>query len=636
MSGAFHDDECLNPSGNPAFAELLENPGRRTVLKGALASAVAMIGLPACTVVPSSATGFLPIAASGEDAVRVPEAYEANVLVAWGDPIGIPGAMPAFRFDASNSAAEQEVQSGTHHDGMHYFPLPLGSQNSAHGLLVINHEYPDHHLMFSDGARDWSNEKARKSQHALGCSVQEIRLSRGRWALVRPSRYAQRIHANTPMRLGGPAAGHALMRTEGSPDGKGCIGTFGNCANGWTPWGTYLSCEENFVPYFAPPGNPTPAEARYGFLPNRRYASHWSLVDPRFDASKNRNEVNHFGWVVELDPYDAAATLVKRTALGRFSHESAASAICRDRRVAFYMGDDQPFEYLYKFITARAWNPANRAANRDLLDEGTLYVARFAADGSGEWVELTHGRNGLTAGNGFDSQAEVVIHARAASDLVGATKMDRPEWTAVDPRSGDVYVTLTNNGARGGKDREGANPANPRAPNRYGHIVRWREAGGDAAATRFAWEVFALAGDPSHADEAQRGDVRGDLYAAPDGLMIDARGVLWVQTDVSPSALTKGEYSVFGNNQMLAVDASTRETKRFLTGPRGCEVTGACMTPDGRTLFVNMQHPGEVSAQGADPDDPRQSSNWPDYRPDGRPRSGTVAIRRNDGGIIGT
>ena len=627
-----------NVSGNPAFSDLIADPARRTVLKsGALLGPLA--ALPSCALLPGAGApliGFTPIPASSDDAVRVPEGYRAEVLVAWGDPIGDTRGMPAFRWDASNSADEQALQSGTHHDGMYFFPLPLGSNTSTHGLLVMNHEYPDNNLLFPDGTANWSPAKVRKSQAAVGCSVQEIRLENGRWQLVRPSRYARRIHANTPMRVGGPAAGSALLKTASSPDGRASFGTFNNCANGWTPWGTYLTCEENFSFHFKAPPDPTALEERYELSPKVRFSFRWGEGDPRFDMVRNRNEANHFGWVVEIDPFDPASVPVKRTALGRFSHEGACPVVCPDGRLAIYSGDDRTFEYLYKFVSARAWNPADRAANRDLLDEGTLHVARFNADGSGEWVELVHGRNGLTAANGFASQADVVTYARAAGDLVGATRMDRPEWVARHPRTGDMYCTLTNNALRGTAGREGANPANPRAPNRFGHIVRWTEDSGDHAAKRFRWETFVLAGDPAHADEKVRGNLKGDLYASPDGLMIDRRGVMWVQTDVSPSALLRTDHAIYGNNQMLAVDPDTREARRFLTGPRGCEITGACMSPDGSTLFVNVQHPGEAGAIGVDPANPRSVSNWPDHRPDGRPRSATLAIRRVDGGPVGT
>lgn len=623
MSAEFPDDDpSFNPSANPELADLLADPARRTLLKGALGSMAMATGLAGCATLDAGPRiGFAAIEASSEDAVRVPAGYRADVVIAWGDPVGDPAGMPAFRFDASNSAEEQALQSGTHHDGMVFFPLPLGSDNSTHGLLAINHEYPDQETMFPDGRANWSAAKVRKSQNALGCSVQEVRLVNSQWEVVRPSQYARRVHGNTAMRVGGPAAGDARMRTSSSPSGREAFGTFSNCASGWTPWGTYLTCEENFGFHFEAASEPTALEERYDLSSKVRYSHRWGAADPRFDVVKSRNEPNHFGWIVEFDPYDRDSVPVKRTAMGRFCHEGACPALCKDGRIAYYSGDDGAFEYIYKFVSARAWNPRDRGANRDLLDAGTLYVGRFAADGSGEWLELAHGRNGLTAANGFDSQAAVVIYARAAADRAGPTKMDRPEWIARHPGTGDLYVSLTNNSARGMPGREGPDPANPRARNHYGHILRWTEAGGDHAATRFRWQVFQFG---------------GDQYAAPDSLMIDRRGVVWVQTDVSPRVLLKDDHAKFGNNQMLAVDPVTREVRRFLTGPRGCEVTGACMTPDGRTLFVNIQHPGEVGSLGGNAKNPRAMSNWPDYRPDGRPRSGTVAIRRGDGGVVGT
>ena len=631
-----------NPSDNLQFDEVLEQSGRRTVLKAApVVSVAALMGLPACSSMSVSGprgplVGFKPIPPSSADAVTVPEGYKADVLVAWGDPIGDTRGMPVFKFDASNTAEDQVLQSGTHHDGMYFFPLPLGSKNSNHGLLVMNHEYPDNNAMFPDGMANWSLPKVRKSQAALGCSVQEIKLDNGAWQLVKPSRYARRIHANTPMRVGGPAAGSPLMRTSASPTGRESIGTFNNCANGWTPWGTYLTCEENFSFHFKASENPSALEERYELSPKVRFSFRWGEVDARFDMTRNRNEPNHFGWVVEFDPYEPGGIPAKRTALGRFSHEGACHAECKDGRIAIYSGDDRGFEYIYKFVSSKTWNKLDRAANRDLLDEGTLHVARFNADGSGDWVELVHGKNGLTQANGFDSQASVVMFARAAGDRVGATKMDRPEWIARHPFTADLYCTLTNNVGRGQSGNEGANPANPRTPNRYGHIVRWTEENGDHASAKFRWETFILAGDPKHVDEKLRGNINGDLFASPDGLMIDARGVIWVQTDVSPASLLKDDHAIYGNNQMLAVDPITREARRFLTGPRGCEITGGCMTPDGRTLFVNIQHPGEVGAIGTDPANPRLLSNWPDFKPEGRPRSATVVVRRADGGVVGS
>ena len=300
-----------------------------------------------------------------------------------------------------------------------------------------------------------------------------------------------------------------------------------------------------------------------------------------------------------------------------------------------YSGEDARFEYIYKFVSRDAMKPGGAKANAELLDHGTLYVARFDADGSGRWLPLVHGQGPLTAANGFADQGEVMVKARQASDALGATKMDRPEWIAVDERERWVYCTLTNNSSRGASGQPGTDAANPRANNTMGHIVRWQEAG-DFDAGSFRWNHFVLAGDPSNERADAKGNVRGDAFGCPDGLWVDARGVLWIQTDMSTSAMGKGDLARLGHNAMLAADPATGEIRRFLVGPAGCEITGATASPDGRTMFINIQHPGESPSERSDPDAPRRVSNWPDQRPEGRPRSATVAIRRIDGGIVGT
>lgn len=602
MSRNLHVPGHCNASANPTFEEVLS---RRTFLKGALGAAVAA-ALPGCATpgVQPQLT-FTPIAPSSEDLFRVPPDYEAKVLFRWGDPVGIAGAMPEFRLDASNSAEDQAVQAGMHHDGMHFFPLAPNR-----GLLAMNHEYLDEGLLFPDGQKTWSAEKVLKAQNAVGASVIEVALKGSQWEVVRPSQYARRVTARTPCRIAGPAAGHALMRTAADPEGETVLGTYNGCAHGWTPWGTFLACEENWHNQFVNAGSLTPEQRRYRISAKGR-GYRWHEHDERFDAARHPNEAHRFGWVVEIDPFDPRLAPVKRTALGRIKHEGAACAAAPDGRLAFYMGDDEAFEYIYKYVPHGRFDPKAGRRNAALLDEGTLYVARFNADGTGDWLSL--------------QGVEALVYTRLAADAAGATKMDRPEWIVPHPVTREVYAACTNSAAR-----KQADAANPRAPNRFGHILRWREAGDDPAATTFRWNVFVLAGPPGQST------IRGDAFACPDGLWFDSMGTLWVQTDVSPTALNRGDLASAGNNQALAVDPASGVFRRFLTGPRGCEITAFHTTPDNRTAFVNVQHPGERPGARNDPDNPRAYSNWPDYASNGRPRSATVAIRRRDGGIIGT
>jgi len=574
--------------------------------------------------------GFDSIAAATTDTITLPPGYKASVLISWGQPL--QKNAPAFDPSGNGTARAQEMQFGDNNDGMSLFPFP-GEDNRA--LMAINNEYTNYRYLFPHGGQPQSAEDVHKAQASEGVSVIEIQRRRGQWQFVQDSRYNRRVHGNTPIRLGGPAAGHDLMKTSADKSGKKALGTFQNCANGMTPWGTYLTCEENFTDCFGSSNADLKfdeAQKRYGATVTSREIN-WHLFDPRFDLAKTPNELNRHGWVVEIDPFDPKSTPVKRTALGRFKHENAALAKTRDGRAVVYMGDDERGEFIYKFVSRDRIDRRNPKANRDLLDHGTLYVARFDAGdgnpdhpkGKGQWIELTHGKNGLDAGKGFNDQAEVLIHARLAATAVGATRMDRPEWIVVSPKDGQVYCTLTNNSKRGEEGQPVDGP-NPRAKNVYGQILRWRTDRDDHASKTFEWDLFVVAGNPTvHAGTPKAGSSNvnaQNMFNSPDGLGFDKAGRLWIQTDGDSS--NAGDFAGMGNNQMLCADPNSGEIRRFMVGPVGCEVTGISFAPDYKTLFVGIQHPGENGG-----------STFPEHLPNGKPRSSVMVITREDGGIIG-
>jgi uncharacterized protein len=640
MAKDFSLMENSNNSSNPSIHDV-SDPARRLFMRGgvALASGGLFSGLSGCantgTVGSGPLVGFKSVPIGTLDRVVVPEGYTAQTMAAWGEPIGLASSMPAFKADASNTAAEQEAQIGMHHDGIHFYPLGEGAEANKRGLLVMNHEYTDDGLLHTDGMKTWSAEKVKKAQAAHGVSVIEVRETAGNWEVIRPSRFARRLTANTPMTITGPAAGHALMKTAADTTGTRSLGTLNNCGSGITPWGTYLTCEENFIGYFSGGDTLSEHERRWG-LRKGGSGYRWHEQDERFDAVKNPNEPNRFGWVVEIDPMDPTAAPIKRTAMGRAAHEGATVAVTKSGHAVVYMGEDARFEYIYKFVSERKIRPASATqtaaqVNRNLLDDGILYVAKFNEDGTGAWLPLVQGIGKLTSANGFRDQGDVVIRARQASDVLGATKMDRPEWIDVD-KQGWVYCTLTNNSNRAGTNQPTIDAANPRANNTMGNIIRWKDDG-DFDGDSFRWNHFVLAGDPQNTRTDAKGNIKGDMFACPDGLWTDARGVLWIQTDMSTSAMGKDDLARMGNNAMLAADVTTGEIRRFLTGPAGCEITGATGTPDGKTMFINIQHPGESPSERSNPDAPTAISSWPF---NSRPRSATVAIRRKDGGVVGT
>jgi len=608
-----HDDNVSNRSGNRFFYDVLQvNLERRKVLTGGLAMAASSFFLGAAgTAVaakgglkgPDAATGqlrknglinFTPVTVADGNGPwpTISGEYEFDILIPWGEPLQ-PGG-PEFSYPTT--AYDQASQIGIGHDGMHFFPV---NGSSEHGMLAINHEFGRNQHVLGK-ANPESLEDVLISQHAHGVSVVEIKKVEGKWQSVTSSA-ARRIHVNTPVSFSGPAANHPLLKTIAGDMPKG---TVNNCSSGFTPWGTYLTCEENFNGYFGAKGDwsASDSQERYGFTENG-FGYGWHAYDPRFDLSNSdyHNEENRFGWVVEIDPLDSTQTPVKRTALGRFKHEGIALTVGRGGRVVGYMGDDQRFDYIYKFVSDDNWH-AMRARGMSPLDHGKLYVARFNDDGSGEWLELTISNPALAAK--FGSQAELLIHTRMAADILGATPMDRPEWTAVAP-NGEVYCTLTNNSRR-----TAADAVNPMAPNSDGHIIKWRDSE-QHTGTTFDWDIFLIARD-THGTEQS--------FSDPDGIWADPDGRLFIQTD--------GGQKDGLNNQMMVADTCTGEIRRLFTGVISDEITGITVTPDRSTMFINIQHPGN-----GDP----EKTNFPAVF-DGLtiPRDATIVIRKKDGGIIGS
>lgn len=558
------DDQISNDSGNTTIHEVVAaRLSRRGFIGGSIAGAAALSGvgtllgaLPAAASGGSAATrrapllGFSAIPVSSADTVVVPPGYTARVLISWGDPVSNG---PSFAPDASNTAADQAQQWGMHNDGLVYFPLRL----SREGLVVENSEYTDDVLLFPDGTANWSAEKTQKSLNAHGVNIIHVKRGTGRnrdmWEVVRPSEYARRITGSTPIVIGGPLAVNPddRLKTSADPTGLNVLGTLNNCAMGYTPWGTYLTCEENFNGYFRKNGPQTELERRYG-ITAAGFGYLWHTTDQRFRVDDEPNEPNRFGWVVEIDPFDPTSTPAKRTALGRLKHEGAWVQEARDGRIVVYSGDDEQFEYIYRFVSNLKWRQARRQGINP-LDDGILYVAKFNADGFGEWLPLTPDNPALAGWTLND----ILINTRGAADAAGATQMDRPEWIDTFPRQLTAVATLTNNSARG---VAGTNPrtlqpnapvdaANPRARNVYGHIIRWTYED-DFTEPTFYWDIFALAGDPDPNNPVpdDGSTIIGDKYGSPDGIYVAPSGRLWIRTDVSGSTINTGAYAGFGNN----------------------------------------------------------------------------------------
>lgn len=716
MSDTLHSaDDNSNRSGNTTFESILQQRlARRDVLRGGLSvAATSMFGgfaLVGCggssngggggdPVATPDALGFSAVPKNLSDRVTLPAGYSARALYAFGDPI----SATVSDFSNDGTDGDSALRAGDQHDGMYYFGLSdsgtADRNNSSRGLLCINHEQVLDDYIHANGQRNVDANGNRlaaevvKEMNAHGVSVIEVRDGASGWEYVQDSSFNRRVTAFTNMNITGPARGNARLTTPYSSGGTRTRGTLNNCGHGYTPWGTYLTCEENWFSYFRRDDDMAQRSladnalfARYGMGPDSRGFSYrdWDTVSgdvyTRFDitvkaasaAADYRNEPNTFGYIVEIDPYSATSTPQKRTALGRFVHEGAwVGPVRAGQPIVYYMGCDSRFEYIYKYVSNANWDPADAVAGLTAgdkyLDDGKLYVARFNADGSGDWIELGFGLNGLNADNSlfpFTNQGDICVATRLAADAVGATQMDRPEWGAVNPVNGEVYMTLTNNTARTAVDAtDAANPRNYARSgtgatngNPNGHTIRWREDGDNVGATSFTWDIY-LFGAPANADPSLAnvsGLTDDNDHSSPDGLWFDNRGVLWIQTD-------DGEFPGAGrsNNQMLAAlpgsvgdggprtigsqatvvgaPATPDTVRRFLVGPVGCEITGVDMTPDNRTMFVNVQHPGE----GGSLDEPR--STWPSNSRNAlvsgetgnRPRSATIVITRDDGGEIG-
>lgn len=685
MSRDTGDNLDRNPSTNTAMATVMDiYLSRRSVMRGGLAAAVTLIAgtsLGGCfngadTRRPAGpggpvtgnaarsglALGFDSIPGSRTDGCTLAKGYRARVLAPWGTPLNRDAA--PWKPDGSNTSVDQANAMGMHHDGMHYFPIDGSSDD---GLLAINFEYIDPAALHPAGPTTDVNgkrpvEEVRKEINAHGAGVVRLKKVSGRWQVVDNDPLNRRFTTASRMEITGPLRGTDHVKTKYSPAGTHCRGTNNNCGNGYTPWGTYLTCEENWPGIFVNKGTRPEDQRRIGVgTSSGQYKWESAAGDSteeadefaRFDVTIKgasatddyRNEASTYGYIVEIDPYNSSTLATKRTALGRFRHEGCAPGLpVAGKPLVWYMGDDSNNEYLYKWVSQAPWDPADAqaadrlAAGAKYLDHGTLYVARFDADGTGVWLQLdvlTPTIVGGTLGARFGDLPGILLNTRGAADAVGATPMDRPEWTSVNPLNGDVYLTLTNNSAR---TPDKVDAANPRGPNRHGHIIRWHDSDDHL---RFTWDIFVFGANAGGAAEINRsGLTELNQFASPDGMRFDSRGVLWFETDNSESTV-----SDYTNDQLLAVipgllvDAAGRQVpvngenqgglRRFFVGPNGCEVTGIAFTPDNRTLFVNIQHPG----------------NWPvsEDATEGafggkrvRPRSSTVVIQREDGGEIGT
>ncbi len=557
--------------------------------------------------------------------------HDADILIRWGDPL----FRDSPKFDPLNqTAAAQLKQFGYNNDYIGYLSLEPKRGQDARALLCVNHEYPIPGLMFpnfpSDGFETITEEQVKVTQAAVGNSIFEIVKVDGEWSVNTDSKYNRRISAlDTEIEISGPAAGHYRLKTSGDKRGNLAIGTLNNCAGGMTPWGTYLTCEENFNVHFAGQLQDNHPESENHSRYNVPYDyTNWAKYDSRFDLGVEPNEPNRFGWVVEIDPLNPRSRPKKRTALGRFKHEGGECIVAKSGQLVVYMGDDQRFEYLYKFVSRDTVDLDNPKANKDLLDHGTLYVAKFHDDGYLEWLPLVHNNGPLEAA--FESLADILIEPRRAADLLGATPMDRPEDVVPNKKTGKVYVMLTNN-----SKRKEPNSANPRTDNYFGHIIEITELEDNHSSERGYWDILVKCGNPnvpSHQTNWNPETSENGWFASPDNAVVDPDGRLWVSTDQGLNTFMSGT-----NDGLWALETegALRGTgKMFFRVPNGAELCGPIFSDDGETLFVAVQHPGD----GGKPGEIRvetATTNWPDFEDGMPPRPSLVVIEKQAGGKVG-
>jgi len=610
---------------NPSFTSILtRRVNRRKFVVSASAVACMALQVRAYASQESTSLSFNEIPHGLDEHLHLSEEYSSQVVLRWGDPL-FSGA----KFNPhKQNATSQSKQFGFNNDFVAYIPISKSGKSSTHGLLVVNHEYVNSSMMHPGSPRafDLSSDQIDIEMAAHGLSIVEVKKQGNAWGTKLESKVNRRITPLTPMKFSGPAREHVRVKTKFSPQGVNCLGTFGNCAGDITPWGTILTAEENIQAYFL--GNARKTDEyecykRFGLLGDKTAFSAWGKYHTQWDINKHPQAAMHAGWIVEIDPYDPSSIPIKRTALGRCKHEGCGVHVNKDGRIVVYMGDDQAFEYIYRFVSKHKYRSGQRENNMSLLDEGELSVAEFTEQGTVIWHPLEWGKEPHTKANGFESQADVVLDMRKAADLVGATPMDRPEEIKVNPVSGNVFAILTNNARRNPLQTDAANP---RAVNRHGQILELITPQQDHSAREYAWDIFILAGNPNskidkayyHSELSENG-----WFSSPDNCSFDESGNIWIATD---------GFNRSGKADGIFVSATSGKekalSKQFLRAPVGAEICSPCFTPDFKTMFCSVQHPGGGSSY----DQP--STRWPDFDERLPPRSAVIAVTRDDEGKL--